>query len=65
MPESLVWKVMAKRNKKPRKPPADKGDPKQPVRLVAFFANLPLAGSEIDLERKPDYGRKIDLDEGE
>jgi antitoxin Phd len=29
--------------------------------LVQFFAESPLAGSGIDLERKPDYGRKVKL----
>jgi antitoxin Phd len=34
---------------------------KQPKSLVQFFAESPLAGSGIDLERKPDYGRPLDL----
>jgi len=34
---------------------------KQPKSLVQFFAESPLAGSGIDLERKPDYGRPVDL----
>jgi antitoxin Phd len=34
---------------------------RQPRSLVKFFAESPLAGSGVDLERKPDYGRKIDL----
>jgi prevent-host-death family protein len=29
--------------------------------LAEFFANSPLRGSGIDLERKPDFGRKIKL----
>ena len=33
----------------------------QPKSLVEFFAQSPLVGSGIDLERKPDYGRKIKL----
>jgi prevent-host-death family protein len=33
----------------------------QPRSLVQFFAESPLAGSGIDLERKPDYGRPVDL----
>jgi antitoxin Phd len=33
----------------------------QPESLVEFFARSPLAGSGIDLERKPDYGRDIPL----
>jgi antitoxin Phd len=33
----------------------------QPKSLVEFFAQSPLAGSGIDLERKPDYGRDIKL----
>jgi hypothetical protein len=31
--------------------------------LVDFFRRSPLAGSGLVLERKPDYGRKIDLNE--
>jgi prevent-host-death family protein len=34
---------------------------KQPESLVEFFARSPLAGSNLDLERTPDYGREIDL----
>lgn len=34
---------------------------KQPKSLVQFFAESPLADSGIDLERKPDYGRPVDL----
>ncbi|MGA9040622.1 MAG: type II toxin-antitoxin system Phd/YefM family antitoxin [Terriglobales bacterium] len=34
---------------------------RQPRNLVKFFAQSPLVNSDIDLERKPDYGRKIDL----
>src|SRR2546422_6459248 len=34
---------------------------KQAKSLVEFFAESPLAGSGIDLERKPDYGRPVDL----
>ena len=34
---------------------------RQPRSLVKFFAESPLAGSGINLERKPDYGRKVDL----
>ncbi len=34
---------------------------KQSMSLVQFFAESPLAGSGIDLERQPDYGRPIDL----
>ena len=33
----------------------------QPVSLVRFFAESPLAGVRVDLTRKPDYGRDIDL----
>jgi prevent-host-death family protein len=29
--------------------------------LVRFFAESPLVDSGIDLERKPDYGRKVKL----
>lgn len=31
------------------------------ISLVQFFAESPLAGSGIDLERKPDFGRKVRL----
>jgi prevent-host-death family protein len=34
---------------------------RQPKSLVRFFAESPLAGSGINLDRKPDYGRKVDL----
>ncbi|HKM90434.1 MAG TPA: hypothetical protein VJX29_07460, partial [Candidatus Acidoferrales bacterium] len=34
---------------------------KQPQSLVQFFAESPLAQVAIDLERKPDYGRKVRL----
>jgi prevent-host-death family protein len=34
---------------------------KQPDSLVKFFAESPLAGSGINLDRKPDYGRAVDL----
>jgi antitoxin Phd len=34
---------------------------KQPSSLVQFFAESPLAGAGIDLERKPDYGRTVKL----
>jgi prevent-host-death family protein len=34
---------------------------KQHKSLVRFFAESPLAGSGIDLERQPDYGRPVDL----
>ena len=33
----------------------------QPKSLVEFFARSPLAKANIDLERKPDYGREIEL----
>jgi antitoxin Phd len=33
----------------------------QPKSLSKFFADSPLVGSDIDLERKPDYGRAVDL----
>jgi antitoxin Phd len=33
----------------------------QPKSLTKFFADSPLAGSGIDLERKPDYGGPLDL----
>jgi antitoxin Phd len=34
---------------------------RQPGSLVQFFRESPLAKSGINLERKPDYGRKVDL----
>lgn len=34
---------------------------RQPSSLVQFFAESPLAQVAIDLERKPDYGRKVEL----
>lgn len=33
----------------------------QPRSLSKFFSDSPLAESDIDLERKPDYGRAVDL----
>jgi antitoxin Phd len=33
----------------------------QPKSLVDFFAQSPLARIKIDLERKPDFGRKVEL----
>jgi antitoxin Phd len=33
----------------------------QPRGLVEFFAKSPLAKVSLDLERKPDYGRKVEL----
>jgi prevent-host-death family protein len=34
---------------------------RQPESLVEFFATSPLARVQLDLERKPDYGRNVDL----
>ena len=34
---------------------------KQPQSLVQFFAESPLVEAGLDLERKPDYGRTVDL----
>jgi antitoxin Phd len=34
---------------------------RQPRSLVKFFAESPLVDAELDLERSPDYGRKIKL----
>jgi antitoxin Phd len=34
---------------------------KQPQSLVQFFAESPLVGAGLDLERKPDFGRTVDL----
>lgn len=33
----------------------------QPRNLVKFFLQSPLANADLDLERKPDFGRKIEL----
>ena len=33
----------------------------KPKSLVQFFAESPLVGSGINLEREPDYGREVDL----
>ena len=33
----------------------------QPANLVRFFAESPLAGSELKLERPRDFGRKVEL----
>jgi hypothetical protein len=35
--------------------------PRHPRNLMQFFAESPLAKVPIDLERKPDYGRAVDL----
>jgi prevent-host-death family protein len=37
------------------------GRAKQPRSLAKFFAESPLAKVPIDLERAPDYGRRVDL----
>jgi antitoxin Phd len=37
------------------------GRARQPSSLVEFFAKSPLAGAGLDLERKPDYGRRVKL----
>jgi antitoxin Phd len=34
---------------------------KQSGSLVEFFANSPLAGLELNLDREPDFGRPVDL----
>lgn len=34
---------------------------RQPHSLVQFFAESPMAGIAIDLERKPDHGRDLEL----
>ncbi|MBV8210879.1 MAG: type II toxin-antitoxin system Phd/YefM family antitoxin [Burkholderiaceae bacterium] len=34
---------------------------RQPQSLVEFFAKSPLRGVRIDLDRKPDYGRAVEL----
>jgi prevent-host-death family protein len=33
----------------------------QPTSLVRFFAESPLAGVRLDLSRRPDYGRDVEL----
>lgn len=34
---------------------------RQPQSLAKFFAQSPLAGAGVELKRKPDYGRDIEL----
>lgn len=34
---------------------------RQPESLVEFFANSPLTGVNLDLDRTADYGREVDL----
>ena len=34
---------------------------RQPVSLARFFAESPLADAKLDLDRKPDFGRKVEL----
>jgi antitoxin Phd len=34
---------------------------RQPRSLVKFFAESPLAEARLTLDRKPDYGRKVEL----
>ena len=34
---------------------------RQPRNLLRFFAESPLAGAGLELERQPDYGRKVEL----
>ena len=34
---------------------------RQPLRLTQFFAQSPLAKAGLNLDRKQDYGRKVDL----
>jgi antitoxin Phd len=34
---------------------------RQPRSLVRFFAESPLADAGLSLDRKPDYGRRVDL----
>jgi len=33
----------------------------QPASLVRFFAESPLVGVGLDLTRRPDYGRNVEL----
>ncbi len=37
------------------------GRARQPRSLAEFFAQSPLAGAGLDLDRRPDFGRKIKL----
>jgi antitoxin Phd len=37
------------------------GRKRQPRSLARFFADSPLVDAELDLERAPDYGRKVKL----
>jgi prevent-host-death family protein len=34
---------------------------RQPQSLAKFFAESPLVGTKLDLERKPDFGREVKL----
>jgi prevent-host-death family protein len=34
---------------------------RQPRSLAKFFAESPLADADVNLDRKPDYGRKVEL----
>jgi len=34
---------------------------RQPASLTKFFGESPLRGIDLDLRRKPDYGRKVEL----
>ncbi len=35
--------------------------PRQARSLLKFFADSPLVGAGLDIDRKPDYGRKVEL----
>ena len=35
--------------------------PRNPQSLVRFFAGSPLAGVKLDLDRKSDFGREVEL----
>ncbi len=52
---------MAKRATVIKKKKTAGRSPRHPRSLVQFFAESPLAKVLIDLERKPDYGRAVDL----
>jgi len=52
---------MAKRATAIKKKKTADRSPRQPRSLVQFFAKSPLAKVPIDLARKQDYGRAVDL----
>jgi hypothetical protein len=52
---------MAKRASAKKKKRTAHRSPRHRRNLVQFFAESPLAKALIDLERKPDHGRPVDL----